>query len=202
MSVLSYLARWTLLTLGLGLFGASAPARAAVGMVGEPVSLCIARAQPGERATDLFAGRIAVDCRTPQRDFGSGDFWLISSPVRRTGEIALRSGSVWQESRTVYALYADGVIVSKVSDGRAASRNLQLGALFLDRLPARGAPLVRVAWKVEGSPNLRGIVNGPRLATIRESGWSNLFVAAIYSAFGGMCVALLIHHLALWTAMR
>ena len=202
MSVVCFLARWTLFALGLGVFGAFAPVRADVGMVGEPVSLCIARAAPGERAADLFAGRIPVDCHKPQRDFGPGDFWLISSPVRRTGEIALRSGSVWQERRTVYALYADGVIVSKVSDGRAATRSLQLGALFLDRLPARGAPLVRVAWKVEGSANLRGIVNGPRLATIRESGWSNLFVAAIYAAFAGMCVALLIHHLALWTAMR
>lgn len=171
-------------------------------MIGDPVAICIARAVPGQRAVDLFAGRIPVDCTSPQRNFGSGDFWVLSSPVNRTGEVALRSASVWQARRTVFARYADGAIIAQTSDGRAASRNLQLGAIFLDRLPARAAPLVQVAWKVEGSANMRGIVNGPRLATIRESGWSNLYLAAIYAAFAGMCLALIIHHLALWTAMR
>ncbi len=202
MSPLGFWARWTLIALGLVLLSQPATARADVGMIGDPVSICIARAQPGQRAADLFAGRVAVDCTAPQRNFGSGDFWVLSSRVNRTGDVALRSGSVWQARRTVYALYADGEIVARTSDGRAASRDLQLGAIFLDRLPERAAPLVRVAWKIEGSANLRGIVNGPRLATIRESGWSNLYLAAIYAAFAGMCLALIIHHLALWTAMR
>ena len=202
MSPLGFWARWTLIALGLVLLSQPATARADVGMIGDPVSICIARAQPGQRADDLFAGRVPVDCTAPQRDFSSGDFWVLSSRVNRTGDVALRSGSVWQARRTVYALYADGEIVARTSDGRAASRDLQLGAIFLDRLPARAAPLVRIAWKIEGSANLRGIVNGPRLATIRESGWSNLYLAAIYAAFAGMCLALIIHHLALWTAMR
>lgn len=199
---LSLFPRLALLLMGVMLIGAPATARADVGMIGDPVSICIARAQPGQRADDLFAGRVPVDCTAPQRDFGSGDFWVLSSRVNRTGDVALRSGSVWQVRRTVYALYADGEMVARTSDGRAASRDLQLGAIFLDRLPARTAPLVRVAWKIEGSANLRGIVTGPRLATIRESGWSNLYLAAIYAAFAGMCLALIIHHLALWTAMR
>lgn len=199
---LSLIPRLTLLILSLVLIGAPATARADVGMIGDPVSICIARAQPGQRVADLFAGRIPVDCTSPQRDFGSGDFWVLSSRVNRTGDVALRSGSVWQARRIVYALYADGKITERTVDGRAASRDLQLGAIFLDRLPARDAPLVRVAWKIKGSANLRGIVNGPRLATIRESGWSNLYLAAIYAAFAGMCLALIIHHLALWTAMR
>lgn len=202
MNSFGILVRWTLIGLGLVLLGHPVTARADVGMIGEPVSICIARAMPGQSAADLFAGRIAVDCAAPQRKFGSGDFWVLSSRVNRSGDVAVRSGSVWQINRTVYGLYADGRIVAQTSDGRAASRNLQLGAIFLNRLPARDTPLVRVAWRVHGSANLRGIVNGPRLATIRESGWSNLYIAAIYAAFSGMCVALIVHHLALWTAMR
>ena len=196
------LARAALIIVAIIMMILPAAARASAGMVGDPVSLCIAHARPGERVADVFAGRVPLDCDAPQQSFGPGDFWVLSSPVRRSGEVALRSGSVWQARRTVYALYADGVIISKVSDGRAASKSLQLGALFLDRLPARSSPLVRIAWRIEGSANLRGIVTGPRLATIRESGWSNLFVAVIYAAFAGMCLALIIHHLALWTAMR
>lgn len=199
---LSLFSRLALLLIGLIQVGLPAAARADVGMIGDPVAICIAPAKPGQRAADLFAGRIPVDCSSPQRKFGSGDFWVLSSRVNRRGDVALRSGSVWQARRTVYALYADGKIIARTADGRAASRDLQLGAIFLDRLPARDTPLVRVAWKIEGSANLRGIVNGPRLATIRESGWSNLHLAAIYAGFAGMCLALIVHHLALWTAMR
>ncbi|MEV9592777.1 hypothetical protein AB0229_27685, partial [Klebsiella pneumoniae] len=90
------------------------------------------------------------------------------------GERALRSASLWQMRRTVYAHYADGAIWARSSDGTQAARNLQLGAIFLDRLPGRASPLVQVAWKIEGSANLRGVVAGARLATLRENGWANL----------------------------
>lgn len=202
MSLLYQLTRWALIMLALASAAAPVQAQTGAGVVGQPLNVCVTRVQPGQRVEDLFAGRIAVDCRTPQTQFGSGDFWVLSPRFSRTGDVALRSSSIWQHQRTVYARYADGVVEAHVSDGRAASRSLQLGAIFLDRLPARDAPLVQVAWKIEGSANLRAIVAGPHLATIRESGWSNFFFASIYAAFGGMCLALLVHHIALWTVLR
>ncbi|MFX5510277.1 hypothetical protein ABTD49_20655, partial [Acinetobacter baumannii] len=84
--------------------------------------------------------------------------WVLSNRFRITGEHVLRSASLWQLRRTVYARYADGVVVRQVKDAAAASKSLQLGAIFLDRLPARPAPLTQIAWKIEGSANLRGIV--------------------------------------------
>lgn len=184
----------------LGLPGA--PARADIGSVGEKLPVCVAPVRAGQTIDDLFAGRIALDCDTPQIKLGGGDFWALSKPFRRTGEVALRSGSVWQDKRIVYARYADGMVLQKSSDARMASRNLQLGAIFLDHLPARAAPLAQVAWRIDGAANLRGILVDPRLATIAESGWSNLNIAALYAAFAGLGVALVIHNLALWAAMR
>lgn len=178
------------------------PAQAAAGTIGTPISVCVAPALAGQQLADVLAGRIRLDCRRQQTALGSGDFWVVSDRFERRGDVALRSASVWQDFRTVYAIYADGKVVAKRSDPREASRNLQLGAFFLDRLPARAAPLVQVVWRVEGSANLRGIVVDPRLATIRESGWSNLTVAAIFAGFAGLGIALLVHNFALWTAMR
>jgi len=193
-----------LLMLAALMLAAQTPSRAAAsaGTVGTPVRVCVAPARPGERLADVLAGRVPLDCRGAQTALGSGDFWVVSERFERRGDVALRSASVWQDYRTVYAIYGDGKITAKPSDPRMASRNLQLGAFFLDRLPARAAPLVQVVWKVEGSANLRGIVVDPRLATIRESGWSNLIVAAIFAGFAGLVVALLVHNFALWTAMR
>lgn len=177
-------------------------ARAQAGVIGKSLTLCVARATAGQQARMVFAGKVPLDCTSRQTDFGGGDFWVLSPAFEQRGDVALRSGSVWQDRRTVYALYADGTILKRVSDGQAASRNLQLGAIFLDRLPARAAPLVRVLWRIDGSANLRGIVIGARLATMRESGWSNLKMAAMYAGFVGLGIALLVHNLALWGALR
>lgn len=201
MTLPRHLARFVLLLLVLATFGQPAQANN-VGMVGQSLTTCVARAVPGQRVADLFAGRIPLDCTTPQTLFGTGSYWVLANPIHRRGEVALRSVSLWQTARTVYARYADGTVIAKRSDARQAGVNMQLGAIFLDRLPARKAPLVQIAWHVEGAANLRGIVVSPRLATLRETGWANLYMAATYAAFAGLCLALLVHHFALWTAMR
>jgi len=169
---------------------------------GNEIKTCIAPVRTGQDVKDLFAGRIPLDCTSHQARFGSGDYWVLSEPLSVTGNQTLRSSSVWQDARTVYALYGNGQIFARRTDSRAASASLQLGAIFLDRLNARAAPLVRLAWRIEGSGNVRGIIVGPRLATIRESGWENVYLAAIYAAFGGLGLALIVHHLALWVAMK
>ncbi|OYY90471.1 MAG: hypothetical protein B7Y45_07595 [Sphingomonas sp. 28-66-16] len=188
-----------MLLAGAALLPAPSIASGMAGDVGKKVDVCVARVAAGQTASSVFAGRVPLDCRVVQHTLGAGDFWALSQPVRLDGDVAVRSGSLWQKRKTVFGLYADGAIVA-VSDD--VSRNLQLGAILLDRLPARPAPLVRVLWRIEGVANLRGILIGPRLATMRESGWSNLRMAAIYSGFAGMCIALLCYNLALWGAIR
>lgn len=180
----------------------AAPASAQAGDVGEPVRLCVARALPGQTASDVFRGAVPTDCRTPQTRFGRGDYWVLSDPINIRGDIAVRSGSLWQAGRTLYARYADGTVLSQRIDSRAASRDLQLGAIFLDRVPGRQVPLVQLLWRIDDAANLRGIVVGARTATLRQSGWSNLQMAALYAGFGGLCLALLVHNLALWGALR
>jgi len=178
------------------------PATAQAGLAGRPVSVCVARATPGMEPRALFARSALFDCVTPQTRFGSGDYWVLSAPVKVSGPADIRIGSLWQERVTLHALYADGAIVSTVTDGRSASRHLQLGAIIERGLPARSAPLVRLLWHVEGAANLRGIVNGARIATPAESADANLAMGSFYAGFAGLCIALFVYNLALWGALR
>jgi diguanylate cyclase (GGDEF)-like protein len=181
---------------------ASTHAQAQAGLTGRAVPVCVAPANKGMIARTLFADRTHFDCTTPQTSFGAGDYWVRSPPVSTSGQANIRIGSLWQTRVTLHALYADGRILSFVTDGHAATRHLQLGAIIEHNLPAREVPLVRLLWRVEGSANLRGILVGAQIATPAESASSNMIMGAIYAGFAGLCVALLIYNLALWGALK
>lgn len=191
----------SLLALLSGLAVAT-PASAQAGLAGQPVAVCVARAVPGMTAPALFRSPAGFHCGLQQPSLGPGDHWVLSQPLHLTGARDIRVASVWQDRVTLYARYADGMILRQTLDGRGVTRHLALGAIIAQPLPARTAALVRLLWHVEESANLRGIVVGARIATPAESARSNLLMATLYAAFAGMCVALLIYNLALWGALR
>lgn len=181
----------------------AAPAYAQAGSVGERVPVCIRPAPASFDPLAVLADPGGFDCLRPQTDWGPGDYLAVSAPLRTAAHwpARVRSGSVWQDRMTLYALYADGRVVGVRSDGRAMSRNLQLGAIFQHVLPVRGVPVTRLLWHVEGSANLRGVVLDPRIAMPSEEGRSNLLLACLYAGFAGLCFALLFYNLALWGAL-
>jgi diguanylate cyclase (GGDEF)-like protein len=181
------------------------PAQATAGTVGERLAVCVRRDAPGLDADKLLATPLGFDCRTPQRGFGPGDYWVMSQPLdielqalRRT----VRVCSVWQQSMTLYARFADGTTLRIPVDQHAATRNLQLGAIIQLYLPRHPAKLQRLLWHVQGSANVRGIILAPRVATAIEAASSNMVMAAIYAGFAGLCSALLLYNLALARALR
>jgi len=182
------------------------PAQARSAVVGAPLSTCVAPARTGDRPGVMFGAAARYDCTRRQTGFGSGDYWVISQPLNTVPDAQNRSrvriGSLWQEAVTLYALYPDGKIRGWRFDGRQASRHLQLGAMIEWPLPADIGPPVRLMWHVEGSPNLRGILISPTIATPSESSQANLEMAAIYAGFEGLCLALLIYNFAMWGALR
>ncbi len=180
----------------------SAPAAASMGM---PLSLCIVRAAPGMTARTLFATPGRFDCTSPQRTFGSGDFWVLSQrlPVIDShGPLTVRTASVWQDRVSLHTLYADGAIRRTTYTSRTTGERLMLGAMIAQTLPHHGAVPVRLLWHVEGAANIRGIVRQPMLATHGENANSEILLAALYGAFGGMVLALIVYNLALWRALR
>lgn len=199
------------LQLALGVLAAlfvllAPPAQAQGGMVGKPLPVCVLPDGPGRDAAALIRHPERFDCTTPQHKLGQGDFWVISAdihaPVDARIPLAVRSGSVWQTGLDFYILYADGRIVRRTTDARGVTPMIQLGAIVEQRLPRDKAQPVRVLWHVKGSANVRAIVLAPKLADVRESFRENLWMAAMYAAFGGLCVALMFYNLALWVALR
>lgn len=190
----------------LATIGLPAPAGAQAGMAGHPIEVCLARDNAGLDVQRVLRGNIPVECARRQHDLGSGDFWVRTAAIPDTvpvgSPLRVRFGSVWLDALTLYARYADGAIVRIDADDRAMARAVQLGAIIELPLPARSARLEALAWQVRGAANLRGVVVGPRIATPMESVSSNLVMGAIYAAFAGLALALLVHNFALWRALR
>lgn len=197
------------LTIALAFLAAALPAQAAgfgAGPVGRELKVCILRAQPGDDPAQLIRQPDRFDCKTRQSAFGPGDYWAISNPIemrsRSRQPLVVRSGSLWQQAIELHVLYADGRMATMRDDQTTLTRRIQLGAVVEYPLPRFHPNVQRVMWKVVGAANLRGIVVGPRLASAEQSDRSNLMMAAIYAAFGGLAFALLVYNLALWASLR
>lgn len=195
---------FVVLVTAFGLLAVATPASAQAGVAGRALLPCIKRAVAGDQVVRQFGERF--DCTTRQTDFGPGDFWVRSAPLPHRADphapAAIRFAATWQQSVTLYGRYADGQVARVVLNDKNLSRHLQLGAIVEAVLPGRSAPLEQLLWHVEGSRNARGILVGARLATLEEGMRANLMMAAIYAAFGGLCLALLVHNIAMWGAMR
>ena len=192
-----------MLWIAIGFIPGAAQAQA--GVVGTRVPTCVLRAAPGMTASALLQSSDRFDCVTQQRAFGAGDYWVITRPLdihQGFYRLTVRTASVWQQRMTLYALYADGKLATIETDSHDATIHLQLGGFIQRSLPRRAPPLTRLLWHVEGSANTRGIVLAPSVAAANEASSSNMVMAAIYAAFGGICAALLLYNLGLIRALR
>ena len=171
---------------------------------GTPVPICVREAVAGETPRDVLADPARFDCTTDQNALGPGDFWALSAPLHLAAGAPLnvRVASLWQDRLHLYTQYADGHIARTELSNRDISDHIQIGALIEFAIAPRDAAPVRLLWQVTDSANMRGILLGARLLTPRQSARESMRDAAIYAAFGGICIALLVYNLALWGALR
>lgn len=196
--LLSFL--FMLLAVAIGLPGAAGAQTA----LGAPLQACIARVQPGDTARAMAEGSARFDCDTAQVSFGAGDYWvrIALPPHAGRAPLLLRSASLWQKAATLHILYADGAMSTYRMDDRAAARHLRLGAIFELPVPVRGHTATVALWRVEGAVNLRGIVADPRAIAPDELSRKDDLIALFYGGFLGLCLALLVYNLSLWTVLR
>lgn len=177
--------------------GASSAAQAEL-----PVTTCVAPLTSA--SVDLANPR--YDCGAGQNRFGSGDFavQLRFAPVTasRDDPLVLRTSSVWQGDERIIFHYADGAASELTLDYRSARHFMTIGAIFEFPIPARAAPLSGIQIKVSNSANWRGVLVGAHLMTRSESFRLQSWLVALYAAFAGLSLALLIYNLALWSVMR
>lgn len=199
---------WLTLMLAIG-FLCVPPAHAQIGTignVGRALAVCVSRVQPGDTVSRMFARPERFDCTTSQSAMGPGDYWVLSEPLPPPADanaaIRVRQVSLWQRQMGLYALAADGRIVGQIADEFGIGRRLKLGAVIDHRFVPHGAPFIRLLWRIDGVSNLRGIVLGPKIATDADSIRSDILLAALYSAFAGLALGLLVYNLALWRVLN
>ncbi|KQS50769.1 MULTISPECIES: GGDEF domain-containing protein [unclassified Sphingomonas] len=194
--------RWMIGAVALSFCVAFATPAAAI--TGTPLSVCVRPALPGQTPKALFAHPDGFDCTTPQTRFGGGDFWVVSKPLpaNTTRDHTVRIGSTWVNRVTLYVLYADGAIRQTGFTSRTAGRLLGLGAVIVQPIPYHDSAPVRLLWHIEGAANLRGLILGPAIADHEQRDVTEILLAALYGAFGGMALALMVYNLALWGALR
>jgi diguanylate cyclase (GGDEF)-like protein len=193
------------LALWVALLALAGPAAAQTAKVGDALSTCVARVAPGDTPAAMLVARERFDCDVAQRGLGEGDYWVIARTLPADAGLvpyAVRSASLWQRSLTLHILYADGRDVTQRVGDHGARHILQLGAIFQMPLPVLGQRATTLLWRVDGAASVRGIVLDPRIATPAQTITSNLLFAGLYAAFGGLCLALLVYNLALWTVLR
>lgn len=192
-----------LLALLLALMFHPAPASAERPISGRPLAVCVLRDTGGMRPEALVRRPDRFDCTSDQHRLGPGSYWVLSGEIG-AGPIphAVRFASLWQGGVALHILYADGSIRSTATDARGVTPLIQLGATVEQPLPPAASRPVRLLWHVRDAANMRGILLGARLTERDQSIRANLGMAAIYAGFAGLCIALLIHNIALWGALR
>ncbi|WP_294092518.1 diguanylate cyclase [Sphingomonas sp.] len=190
----------------IGFAALAVPAQAQRAVTGRPLQVCVLPDTGGMNPAVLIQYPERFDCMTEQHRFGPGNFWVITNDINqrsRSGEpLNARIASLWQDRLSLHVLYSDGRMTTSTTDARGVTPLIQLGALVEYPLPQLNAKVVRLMWHVEGSANVRGVVLGARLSTGAQSERTNLTMAAMYAAFAGLCIALIIYNLALWGALR
>lgn len=183
----------------------TSPANAQAGLVGRPIATCVRAVAAGDSVRKLLKAPTGFDCTTPQREFGQGDFWIITPLIPGSSGDApfrVRHASTWFSALSLYALHADGSISGTLNDDVGITQHIKLGAIIEHQFAIAPTPVVRLLWRVDGALNVRGLVMGARLSKIEESDHADMILAALYSGFAGLCIALIAYNLALWAALR
>ncbi|MCR5871398.1 hypothetical protein LRS12_12090 [Sphingomonas sp. J344] len=127
------------------------------GTTGRPLATCIRRAAPGDDFRTIARDLAGFDCVTPQKQLGSGDYWVISEHVgersRSRRPLNVRMLSLWQGQTTLHILYKDGRVETASDDPVGLTKRIQLGAIVEYPIPACARPSTGCCgrWRVRAT---------------------------------------------------
>ncbi|MEO5597430.1 MAG: 7TM diverse intracellular signaling domain-containing protein, partial [Novosphingobium sp.] len=171
-----------------------------------PLRTCIAPQARGQTVTEALAQPAGFICDQKQTRLGRGDFVteLRFAPVRAAvgDQLVLRTASVWQAAARIHYRYADGREWVLDVPAAIATKFVTIGAVLQYPVPPRDVALRSIVIETRDSANLRGVVAGARLMPTSDANRLKMELIALYSAFLGMALALIVYNLSLWTALR
>jgi diguanylate cyclase (GGDEF)-like protein len=167
---------------------------------------CVRMVALGDTAESIARQTTGFDCQARQNQLPSGDYWVKMDPGGVTGDVSdplkLRSTSVWNDGQEIHAFYADGTHYSLAVPNHDVKNYLHLGARLEFPLAVTTQPVRTIVVRIHNSANIRGAILAPELVSTSESARDERNLAALYAAFGGLCLALFVYNLALWRGMR
>ncbi len=172
-----------------------------------PVGTCVFPLEAGATSAGrLIAQATPVACASDPHALGGGNFGVRLDFVPQHSDpadpLVLRHSSLWQEAERIVLRYADGTSARIEWDSRSAARYMTIGAMLEFPVPPRAAPLVGAYVEIRGSANWRSVLQGVSLVRRSEAAREQAWLIALYAAFGGLALALVIYNLALWSALR
>ena len=167
---------------------------------------CVAAVTPGDTATSVLFQRDRFTCGSAQTQFAPGDYWVRMDvpklPADQSGGVIFRAASLWDDGMELTAFRADGSARRYRADPSSSPSPMRLGATQVVRIDTDGPRLSAIIARVHNSMIVRGVLHQPELSSIYTALQHELFLAALYAAFAGVCLALLAYNAALWWAMR
>lgn len=183
------------------LFGAQ-PAR------GAPVSqieACIAHQLPGDTPQQMIAATARFSCNPVQHKFGPGDYWIslkLPAPRHEMAAPVLLFTPNYQENAALFMHGPGGSVVETRLDPLAISRRTQVGAKVEVPITNEAFQNGVLLLRIDGALNSTGLLNAPQLLEVRAAHVVELREMAIYAAFFGLCLALLVYNFVFWLTMR
>jgi diguanylate cyclase (GGDEF)-like protein len=167
---------------------------------------CVAAVKDGDTPQSVLSQKSRFVCGPSQTHFAPGDYWVRMEVPRQVSganeDLIFRTMSLWDDGIEFTAFHADGSTRQYSSDPKAVPNPMRLGATQVVRFHNHGPALQTILARVDNSMIVRGVMHQPQLSSIYSSLQQELGLAALYAAFAGICLALLVYNAALWRAMR
>jgi diguanylate cyclase (GGDEF)-like protein len=193
---------WTVLGLCLAYLLSAAPAAAST----TDLTPCFKLAKQGEAVADMVAARHGFDCKTYQNSLPSGSYWVrfqIADGMATAGrDLVFRTASLWDKGFDLWVIRSNGA-VRHIDPAKDLDINpYRLGSTMVVPIDPEPHRITAIIALVRDSAGQRGVMQQSQLVSVEDALYFEMTLAALYAAFAGLTIALLVYNLALWRGMR
>jgi diguanylate cyclase (GGDEF)-like protein len=167
---------------------------------------CVTKVQPGDTLISVMWQANRFDCSTDQTAHEGGSYWVrmaVPTAAVTAGQSRVfRAVSTRDDGFELWAVHADGHIAHYRPFQDPQLNPMRLGGTVVVPVKSYPEAISALIARVDNSQALRGIMLQPVLASNDSAIAYEIKMAALYSGFMGLCLALLVYNASLWHGMR
>jgi diguanylate cyclase (GGDEF)-like protein len=167
---------------------------------------CVAPVEPGDRIDRIIWQAPRFDCKPDQTGYRPGDYWVrmaVPDGASDTKKSSIfRAASTRDDGFELWAVHSDGYIAHYRPFVEPQVNPMRLGGTVVTPIKSYSKPIQMLVARVDNSQGIRGIMLQPTLASSESAIATEMAMAALFSGFLGLCIALLVYNVSLWFGMR